>query len=221
MDALSVFALAKQCVGAAPAIVVAALAIVETNGNPLAVQSERASASILTLEQAVQATSIALAGGDSPAIGIVRISVDALHERGLSIRQGLSACTNLKVAGELVAAHHASLSVRSDEDWRRAAIGYGTGNPDTGDVDSYGARYDAAHAAIAQAADEIEQIAGFDTTTQQASSQRPSSQRPSSTSLLAPHHVPEDPPASPVTRDAPSRGWDVYGRSSMLLRFSN
>lgn len=207
MDALSILALAKQCASSAPAVVIASIALVETGGHPNAVYLSGDDARTVTFEQAVKTATSAAASGEPPSVGMTLLPAHELSTRGISISSGLSACTNLKIAGELVRLQFDSINGKSDADWRRAAIGYGTGNPDAAEVNNYGARYDAARMEIEDAS----KGQGLGATVSEAPT-------PTQTRVVSRNQ----PAVEPAEGEAPGHTWDVFGRNQgRLLRFSN
>jgi hypothetical protein len=208
MDALSILALAKQCAAAAPAVIVAAIGLVETGGNPYAVSVSGNAVQTLTLAKAVQAASAGKASGEPAAVGLTLISETTLKARGLTLTDGLSACTNLRVTAELVREQLELFKGNDkDADWRRAAIAFGTGHPDAAEVNDYGARFDRAHQDIEAALPLLGPSAQERLKPAGAAAQ-------SQTNKLT-----EATQAEAVT-DAPPH-WDVFGRGqSRPLRFS-
>lgn len=202
MDALSILALSLQCATTAPAPVVAALAMAETQGAiyHVAVNGDRSDHPGVDL--AVQSVALALVYESSARIGLASVPVDAFRDR--SYTDGFSPCINLSVAADELQARHADFG-GGDDHWRLAALDFATGQP--GIDREFAARYDEALA-------EVEALAGvFDTPrSMTASSRIEDAREPMPTRSLNPSEPSAD-------TGAP---WDVYGRdpSRSLLIFS-
>lgn len=145
MDALSILAAAKACASNAPALVVAAVALVQTKAEPFAVGVSGEIATHATFDKAVKAAATAETNKEFVQIGVALVPLQELRKRKISLTDGFSSCHNLKVAGELIAAERQQIGGK-DSDWTRAAIAYGVGHPDAGEVnnfaDTYKKRYD-------------------------------------------------------------------------------
>lgn len=157
MDPLTILAIAHQCAKAAPAVIVATVALLSTGGNPNAVDSAAGDAGSISIEEAVQAASSAAENKGNPTIGLALIPLREFSARSLSISEGLSPCTNLKVAAELVRKHYDAINGSNDADWRRAAIRFGVASVHGQKVSEYGARFDAARREIDAATRLIDQ----------------------------------------------------------------
>lgn len=145
MDILSILALATQCATAAPAPVVAALAMTESNGSAYSVVIDGKRSDHAGQDEAVQSVALAQVEGSAVKIGIASVPVKAFDALNVSYTEGFSACYNLEVAGEELRTRWESFGGQ-DEHWRLAVLDYATGEP--GVDGDYGQRYDAALAEI-------------------------------------------------------------------------
>lgn len=204
MDALSILAIAMQCSTAAPAPVVAALAMTETQGGAFTVTVDGDRSDHDSLDMAVQSVALALVYEGRIKIGIAGVPVEAFGARDQSYVDGFSACQNMAVAGDELRERVEAFGGQ-EEHWRLAVLDYGTGEP--GVDGDYAVRFDEAFA-------QIEEVAG------QLGGQ---SVAQANRSLDAAH---EPSPASARNYAEPSETssdrWDVYGRveSRSLLIFS-
>ena len=188
MDVLSVLALAMQCVTAAPAPVVAAMAIAETNGSAYSVIASGGRSSPLDFDAAVQAAAIGLVDGRVVNGGIAGVPTTEFEKRKIAYSDGFSACRNMAVAGDFLRESWKRFGGQ-DEHWRLAALEVATGTP--GVEGEFGRKYDAAMTKLREVAEDLP--------------------RPSPPIMMeapsnpAPHSVP--------TYDNPQIGaWEVYSR---------
>lgn len=126
MDPLTVLALATQCVTAAPAPIIAAVALAETGGSPYAITiaGERNDAN--SFEVAVQSVALALTTGAQVEVGMAGVPVSAFEDQGVSYTEGFSPCRNLAIAGELLRESWQRFG-SMEEHWRLAVLEYGSG----------------------------------------------------------------------------------------------
>lgn len=204
MDALSILALAMQCSTAAPAPVVAALALTETQGAPYSVTVDSDRSDHESLDVAVQSVALALVYDAPVKIGIAGVPVAAFNKRDLSYTEGFSPCRNIAIAGDELRERFESFGGQPDH-WRLAALDYGTGEP--GVDGDYGARFDEALAVVNSMTGDLQapEVARAEPSLDAARQAAPAS---------AQNY------ADPAERaDAQ---WDVYGRdpSRSLLIFS-
>jgi len=205
MDALSVLALAAQCATAAPAPVVAALALAETDGSIYAVQAGGERSDPKDFDAAVQAAAIALTDGAPVKIGLAGVPISEFDARNVAYTEGFSPCRNLTIAGELLREGWERFG-GMEEHWRLAVLEFATGEPGT--EGEFAKRFDAAMANIRIASGELPGRP----TNAQAEKATAATQSPA-------------PPSSHRQADAPPRttaSWDVYGRdpSRSLLIFT-
>lgn len=202
MDALSILALSLQCATTAPAPVVAALALAETQGSVyhVAVNGDRSDHPALDI--AVQSVALAMVYDSKARIGLAGVPVDAFTDR--SYTDGFSPCINLSVAADELQARHADFGGGEDH-WRLAALDFATGEP--GVNGKFAARFDVALA-------EVQALVGvFETQNVAATGSRLEDAR-------------EPMPVSSLNATEPAEEagsqWDVYGRdqSRSLLVFS-
>lgn len=199
MDALSILALAMQCVTAAPAPVVAALAIAESGGSAYSVNIAGERTDLGDFDGAVQTVALSLVEGSAVKIGMAGVPVAAFDERGVSYTDGFSACHNLRIAGEVLREKW-QLYGGLDQHWRLAVLEYGTGEP--GIEGPFAERFDAASEQLAVAAAELTQ--------------------PNGSQQGEPDPAEQAPPPAPPSADRADANWDVYSRdqSRSLLIFS-
>lgn len=202
MDPLSVLALATQCVTAAPAPVVAAVAIAQTDGAPYAVTIGGERNSPADFDAAVQTVALALTSGSSARIGMAGVPVSAFDDRGVSYTHGFSACSNLAVAGELLSESWQRFG-GMEEHWRLAVLEYATGK--AGTEGAFAEKFDAAMAEIKKVAGELPDR---QVTAHAAEPPRTERERPAPSAVQANAHD--------------DVGWDVFNRdrSRSLLIYS-
>ena len=119
MDALSVLALATQCVTAAPAPVVAAMAIAEANGSVYSVLIEGKRSALSDLDAGVEAAAIGLLNVGVVKIGVASVPTSELDNRSIPYSDAVSAC--MAIAGDMLREFW-SRSGGQDQNWRRAVL---------------------------------------------------------------------------------------------------
>ena len=205
MDALAILALATQCATAAPAPVVAAVAMAETSGSTYAVTVDGKRSDHAGQDEAVQSVALALVEGSTVKVGIAGVPVKTFDSLRVSYTEGFSSCLNLEIAGDELRKRWESFGGQ-DEHWRLAALDYGTGEPG---VDSeYSKRFDAALAEINDVSPRLSKRKG-------AAKEFAAGPAPSSGE--------EEPNSTPTQRAAGSANqWDVFNnqRSQSRLIFS-
>ncbi|PSH70127.1 hypothetical protein CU102_03240 [Phyllobacterium brassicacearum] len=207
MDALSILALATQCVTAAPAPVVAAMAIAETNGSAYAVTIGDEPVSPADIDAAVQAAAIGLSNGHVVKIGIASVPTTEFDKRNIAYSDGFSICRNMAVAGDQLRESWQRFGAR-DEHWRLAVLEIATGNP--GVEGDFAHRFDTAMTEVRKAAQGLRQPSGA------AVAEAPAKPAARSGSSYA------DTETAPSEPAKAAGAWDVYGRDSSqsLLIFS-
>lgn len=205
MDVLSVLALATQCATAAPAPVVAAMALAETDGSAYSVLIENERNSPSDFDAAVQAAAIGLLNGGVVKVGIAGVPTTEFDKRNLAYSEGFSACRNMAVAGDMLRESWKRFGGQN-EHWRLAVLEVATGDP--GVEGDFAKKYDAAMTEVRKAAQDLT---------------HPSSATEAPAKPAA-HDVPDyDDTQTPPQEPARTAGsWDVYGRDSSqsLLIFS-
>ncbi|MBB3948406.1 hypothetical protein GGQ73_004393 [Rhizobium skierniewicense] len=206
MDTLAILALATQCVTAAPAPIVAAVAMAETSGSTYSVTVDGKRSDHAEQNEAVQSVALALVEGATVKVGLAGVPVKSFDSLKVSYTEGFSSCFNLEVAGDELRKRWESFGGQEDH-WRLAALDYGTGEPG---VDSdYSKRFDAALAEINELSHRLGKRQG------QAS--KVVAAGPASSSD---EEAPNSPPAQQAA--VPENKWDVFNnqRSQSLLIFS-
>lgn len=203
MDALSVLALAAQCATAAPAPVVAALAIAETNGAVYAVNVAGARSDAGNFDGAVQTVASALVEDRPVRLGLAGVSAGAFANRDLPYTEAFSPCRNLEIAAKDLREGWERFGAL-EEHWRLAVLEFGTGEP--GVEGPFAQRYDAAFTEVSALIDELP---GEARAAASKPASRPKTEQPAAPSDTAPS-------------ESTGQNWDVYGReqSRSLLIYS-
>jgi len=128
MDMLSILALATQCATAAPAPIVAAIAMAETSGSVYSLQIDGEPTALTNFDDAVQNAALGLSSGSTVKVGITSVPIQEFDKRGLSYSEGFSACRNMEIAGEILRESWERFGGQ-DEHWRLAALEIVTGTP--------------------------------------------------------------------------------------------
>jgi len=128
MDMLSILALAMQCVTAAPAPIVAAAIMAETNGVAYSLQIDGEHTVSSDFNDAVQNVALGLLDSSTVKVGIAAVPTQEFDKRGISYSEGFSACRNMEVAGEILRESWERFGGQ-DEHWRLAVLETATGNP--------------------------------------------------------------------------------------------
>lgn len=206
MDALSILALATQCVTAAPAPVVAAMAIAETNGSAYEVTIGGKRSSPPDFDAAVQAAAIGLSNGNVVKIGIARIPTTEFDKRDIAYSDGFSVCRNMAVAGDLLRESWQRFGGQ-DEHWRLAVLEIATGDP--GVEGDFAHKFDTAMIEVRKAARDLPRPSA-------AVAEAPAKPAARAVSSYA------DTETMPSEPAKAAGAWDVYGRDSSqsILIFS-
>lgn len=120
---------------------------VESGGNPLAVNVNRLlgpQPHPATLDQAVAVAESFIARGYSVDLGLTQVNSRNLPALGLSVRQVLDPCTNIRAGGTILAADYAEASRRMGEGQHAlmaALSAFNTGTFWRGFANGYVARY--------------------------------------------------------------------------------
>jgi len=125
---LSILALATQCATAAPAPIVAAVVMAETNGVVYSLQIDSKHTVSSDFDDAVQNVALGLLDGSTVKIGIAAVPTQEFDKRDISYSEGFSACRNMEIAGEILREAWERFGGQ-DEHWRLAALEIATGNP--------------------------------------------------------------------------------------------
>lgn len=205
MDALSVLALATQCVTAAPAPIVAAMAIAETDGSAYAVTVEQEHSTPPDFDAAVQAAAIGLLNGGMVKVGIASVPTTEFDKRNIAYSEGFSACRNMAVAGDMLRESWKRFGAQN-EHWRLAVLEAATGDP--GVEGEVARKYDAAMKDVQKAAQYLPH--------QSSPTEVPAKPAPRAVTAYADM---ENEPSEPTKSTG---AWDVFGRDSSqsLLIFS-
>lgn len=155
MDALSVLVLATQCGSGAPAPILTALAIAQTDGAPFAIIVDNELKIQPTIEAAVQAAASGLIHDSVVRVGIAGLPTTEFDKRNLSYPSGFSACRNLSVAGLVLRKRWTQLGAK-EADWRLAAIEIAQGKTDH--VSDFAKKFDAAFLQVAEAEHELSRL---------------------------------------------------------------
>jgi len=99
---LSILVLATQCTTAAPAPIVAAIAMAETSGSTYSLQIDGKRTVSSDFDDAVQNAAIGILDGSTVKVGIASVPTQEFDKRGLSYSEGFSACRNMEIAGEIL-----------------------------------------------------------------------------------------------------------------------
>lgn len=141
-------ALYAECAPAVHPVTMGAIVHVESGGNPLALHvnglPDRLQPHPATLDEAARTAEAWIARGASIDIGLGQVNNHNLSALGLTVREALAPCTNLRAAAQILAADYlgaARLVGEGQGALRMSLSAYNTGTYTRGFTNGYVARY--------------------------------------------------------------------------------
>ncbi len=223
-------ALATACAPTVALDLLAAIAMVESGVNPLAIRDGSQIALASSPGEGVATAVGAADQGRDPGIGLMGLTAGRLQKAGVSIADGFDPCVSLTAAQTLIKAAHAAADKRGIDQllWDRVAI-RGWWRPDDRFVS--GAAYESAVTAARSKVDSIAKItlkgrlplpdAAAASVTRAAGSFSESKDKAIEASQQTPREAPQR-ALAPSTPAAEPPKWDVFARakSSGVVIFS-